>query len=479
MMKHFDEYETVIGLEVHVELDTETKIFCGCKTTFGAAPNTQVCPVCLGFPGTLPVLNEKVVEYAVKAGLALGCEITSIGRQDRKNYFYPDLPKAYQISQSDLPICTKGALEIETNEGKKKIGITRIHIEEDAGKLIHDGSEGTMIDYNRGGVPLIEIVSEPDLRSAEEVKAYLQKLRATLLYHGISSCKMNEGAFRCDVNLSVRKKGATEFGIRTEMKNLNSFSFITKAIENERVRQMKIVSTGGEVNQETRRWDAAKGQSTAMRSKEDAHDYRYFPDPDLMPIVVSEETLRMLKQGMPTLPEDYKRLFVEKFGLKPSVAEQIITSKAVADFFVSCLENTSFHELLGNLTVTEIFRLMSTEEEESALKMDARGFCDLVNLLGEGRITLGIAKKVLTMMWQSGTAAFEIIEAENLWPIIDLDVLMAHGARIMEKMPQIKADYQSGKTQALGAFMGQMMKLTGGKADPAKSEEAFLKLISK
>lgn len=479
MMKHFDEYETVIGLEVHVELDTETKIFCGCKTTFGAAPNTQVCPVCLGFPGTLPVLNEKVVEYAVKAGLALGCEITSIGRQDRKNYFYPDLPKAYQISQSDLPICTKGALEIETNEGKKKIGITRIHIEEDAGKLIHDGSEGTMIDYNRGGVPLIEIVSEPDLRSAEEVKAYLQKLRATLLYLGISSCKMNEGAFRCDVNLSVRKKGATEFGIRTEMKNLNSFSFITKAIENERVRQMKIVSTGGEVNQETRRWDAAKGQSTAMRSKEDAHDYRYFPDPDLMPIVVSEETLRMLKQGMPTLPEDYKRLFVEKFGLKPSVAEQIITSKAVADFFVSCLENTSFHELLGNLTVTEIFRLMSTEEEESALKMDARGFCDLVNLLGEGRITLGIAKKVLTMMWQSGTAAFEIIEAENLWPIIDLDVLMAHGARIMEKMPQIKADYQSGKTQALGAFMGQMMKLTGGKADPAKSEEAFLKLISK
>lgn len=479
MMKHFDEYETVIGLEVHVELDTETKIFCGCKTTFGAAPNTQVCPVCLGFPGTLPVLNEKVVEYAVKAGLALGCEITSIGRQDRKNYFYPDLPKAYQISQSDLPICTKGALEIETNEGKKKIGITRIHIEEDAGKLIHDGSEGTMIDYNRGGVPLIEIVSEPDLRSAEEVKAYLQKLRATLLYLGISSCKMNEGAFRCDVNLSVRKKGATEFGIRTEMKNLNSFSFITKAIENERVRQMKIVSTGGEVNQETRRWVAAKGQSTAMRSKEDAHDYRYFPDPDLMPIVVSEETLRMLKQGMPTLPEDYKRLFVEKFGLKPSVAEQIITSKAVADFFVSCLENTSFHELLGNLTVTEIFRLMSTEEEESALKMDARGFCDLVNLLGEGRITLGIAKKVLTMMWQSGTAAFEIIEAENLWPIIDLDVLMAHGARIMEKMPQIKADYQSGKTQALGAFMGQMMKLTGGKADPAKSEEAFLKLISK
>lgn len=479
MMKHFDEYETVIGLEVHVELDTETKIFCGCKTTFGAAPNTQVCPVCLGFPGTLPVLNEKVVEYAVKAGLALGCEITSIGRQDRKNYFYPDLPKAYQISQSDLPICTKGALEIETNEGKKKIGITRIHIEEDAGKLIHDGSEGTMIDYNRGGVPLIEIVSEPDLRSAEEVKAYLQKLRATLLYLGISSCKMNEGAFRCDVNLSVRKKGATEFGIRTEMKNLNSFSFITKAIENERVRQMKIVSAGGEVNQETRRWDAAKGQSTAMRSKEDAHDYRYFPDPDLMPIVVSEETLRMLKQGMPTLPEDYKRLFVEKFGLKPSVAEQIITSKAVADFFVSCLENTSFHELLGNLTVTEIFRLMSTEEEESALKMDARGFCDLVNLLGEGRITLGIAKKVLTMMWQSGTAAFEIIEAENLWPIIDLDVLMAHGARIMEKMPQIKADYQSGKTQALGAFMGQMMKLTGGKADPAKSEEAFLKLISK
>lgn len=479
MMKHFDEYETVIGLEVHVELDTETKIFCGCKTSFGAAPNTQVCPICLGFPGTLPVLNEKVVEYAIKAGLALGCEITSFGRQDRKNYFYPDLPKAYQISQSDLPLCIKGALEIETADGQKRIGITRIHIEEDAGKLIHDDSEGTMIDYNRGGVPLIEIVSEPDLRSAEEVKAYLQKLRATLLYLGISSCKMNEGAFRCDVNLSVRKKGASEFGTRTEMKNLNSFSFITKAIENERVRQMKIVSSGGEVTQETRRWDAIKGQSTAMRTKEDAHDYRYFPDPDLMPIVVTTETLNALKRGMPTLPEDYKRMFMENFGLKPSVAEQIITSKAVADFFVSCLEKTVYHELLGNLTVTEIFRLMSTEEEDSALRVDANGFCDLVNLMGDGRITLGIAKKVLAMMWQSGKAALELIEAENLWPIVDFDVLLTLGLEIMEKMPQIKADYQNGKTQALGAFMGQMMKLTGGKADPAKSEEAFLRLISK
>ena len=478
MMKDFDIYETVIGLEVHVELATETKIFCGCSTTFGASPNTQVCPVCLGYPGALPVLNGKVVEYAIKAGLALNCEITRHGRQDRKNYFYPDLPKAYQISQSDLPVCVGGSLEIETTEGQKKIGITRIHIEEDAGKLVHDGTEGTLIDYNRGGVPLIEIVSEPDLRSAEEVKAYLQKLRATLIYLGISSCKMNEGAFRCDVNLSVRKKGESSFGTRTEMKNLNSFSFITKAIENERMRQIKVIHSGGTVSQETRRWDAAKGQSTAMRSKEDAHDYRYFPDPDLMPILVSESMLSKIKSEMPDLPEDYKQMFVEKHRIKPAVAEQLITSKALAMFFASCLEKTHYTELLGNLTVTELFRLMAIESEEEAIKVDPDDFCTLVTLVGEARITMGIAKKVLQLMWQTGRSPLDVIEGENLWPIVDPEALMAFGMEILKKMPQIKTDYLGGKTQALGAFMGQMMRLTGGKADPAKSEEIFYKLLS-
>ena len=477
-MKHSGDYEMVIGLEVHVELSTETKIFCGCPTAYGAEPNTQVCPVCLGFPGTLPVLNERVVKSAVKAGLALNCDITMVGKQDRKNYFYPDLPKAYQISQSDLPIGMRGHLDIETAEGAKRIGITRIHIEEDAGKLIHDGSVGTLIDYNRGGVPLIEIVSEPDFRSADEVKAYLQKLRATLRYLDVSTCKMNEGAFRCDVNLSIREKGAEALGTRTEMKNLNSFSFITKAIENEAQRQIKILSAGGVITQETRRWDSDKGQSTAMRSKEDAHDYRYFPDPDLMPIVITETDLKLIRDELPRLPEDYKRDFISAFGIKSTIAEQLITSKVVADYFMECTKLSRHHEMISNLIVTELFRMLSGFEDEREMPLEPSALCELADLVGEERLTLGIAKRVLGEMCRTGKSAVEIIDMADLWPIADYDKLFDLGAEIMIKMPQIKTDYLSGKTQALGAFMGQMMKLTNGKADPKKSELVFHQLIS-
>lgn len=471
------EYEVVIGLEVHVELSTKSKIFCSCGTAFGAAPNTQVCPVCLGMPGTLPVLNGEVVTSAVKAGLGLDCAITPLGKQDRKNYFYPDSPKAYQISQSDLPIALGGHLDIETSGGVKRIGITRLHIEEDAGKLIHDASKGTLIDYNRCGVPLIEIVSEPDLRSAEEVRAYLQKLRATLMFLDISSCKMNEGAFRCDVNLSVREKGAAEFGTRTEMKNLNSFSFISKAIENETQRQIALIKSGGTVIQETRRWDAIKGQSFSMRTKEDAHDYRYFPDPDLMPIAIDDAFLEALKKAMPLLPEDYKRQFISKYGIKSALAELLVSSRVIAEFYEACTGFTTYFDSLGNLIVTDVFRLMGSQEEESTVSVSPKQLGALVSLIGNDKINLSIAKRVLTEMWQSDKMPETIIEANDLWPIVDVEKLTALGKEIIEKMPQIKVDYLSGKTQALGAFMGQMMKVSQGKADPSKTEAVFLELV--
>ncbi|MCD4711991.1 MAG: Asp-tRNA(Asn)/Glu-tRNA(Gln) amidotransferase subunit GatB, partial [Clostridiales bacterium] len=345
----YDEYESVIGVEVHVELNTASKIFCGCSTAFGGDPNTDCCPVCMGLPGTLPVLNDSVVEYAIKAGLATNCEINLYSQMDRKNYFYPDLPKAYQISQNSDPIAVNGYLDVLCDEGLKRVGITRIHMEEDAGKLIHDDTKGTLIDYNRCGVPLIEIVSEPDMRSADEVKSFLQQLRAIVVYLDITTGKMNEGAFRCDVNLSVRKKGVKTLGTRTEMKNLNSFAFVTKAIEVEMKRQIDVLEKGGSIIQETRRWDPAKKASFAMRSKEDAHDYRYFPDPDLMPIVIEQSEIDQIKDDMPMLPEDYKTILIEKYGLKSTLAEQIIANKSVADFTIETIGKVANAELFGNL----------------------------------------------------------------------------------------------------------------------------------
>lgn len=465
------EYEMVLGLEVHVELGTKSKIFCGCSTEIGAPPNTQCCPVCMGLPGSLPVLNEKVVEYATRAGLALNAKITPLGRQDRKNYFYPDLPKAYQVSQSELPIAFDGHMMIE---GGKKIGITRLHIEEDAGKLIHEGDEGTRIDYNRCGVPLIEIVSEPDFRSADEVKSYLQKLRATLMFIGVSECKMNEGAFRCDVNLSVRKKGDTHLGTRTEMKNLNSFAFIVKAIAHEFSRQVTVLERGETVVQETRRWDAAKGMSFAMRTKEDAHDYRYFPDPDLMPIAIDAHWIQEMKKNQPLLPDDYVAKFIQKYGIKPTLAEQLVTVKSIAIFYEQCAQLTTAYELLASIIATEVMRLMDTED---AILVAASELCALVELIDGGKINQSIAKRVLNDMWGTGEKALDIIIRGDLWPVVDLEILSSLGEEIIKKMPQIKRDYLNGKHQALGAFIGQMMKVTGGKADPVLTEKVFIDCV--
>ncbi|MCA0384687.1 MAG: Asp-tRNA(Asn)/Glu-tRNA(Gln) amidotransferase subunit GatB [Firmicutes bacterium] len=467
-------YEVVMGLEVHVELATQTKIFCGCEVAFGAPPNTQVCPVCLGMPGSLPVLNEKVVELALKAALALGCEISEISHQDRKNYFYPDLPKAYQISQNDAPIGKNGRLAIETADGERMIGITRLHIEEDAGKLIHDSSKGTLIDYNRGGVPLIEIVSEPDFRTAEEVKAYLLKLKSTLQYLGVSSCKMNEGAFRCDVNLSVRKVGDPQMGTRTEMKNLNSIAFIVKAIESEALRQIKLLESGDQVVQETRRWDPVKGISTAMRSKENAHDYRYFPDPDLATILLSHEMVNAAKATLPLLPDDYKRLFVLNDGIRPDVAEVLVSDKGLADYYRACAEQTAYKTVLANLLVTEVLRMADKAgDDETVIAIRPEAMVSLVALIGEERINLGIAKRVLSALWESDKRPVQIIDENDWWPLKDLASLEALAEMILKETPQILVDYHNGKTQAFGAFMGQMMKRSQGKADPALSESLF------
>ena len=457
------EYEMVIGLEVHCELKTKTKIFCSCSTAFGAEPNTQCCPVCMGMPGSLPVLNRQVVEYAVKAGMATNCTISRFSKEDRKNYFYPDLPKAYQISQYDLPLCGHGWLDIETANGAKRIGITRIHIEEDAGKLIH-GEDGTGCDYNRCGVPLIEIVSEPDIRSAEEAKAYVQKLRAILLYTGVSDCRMQEGSLRCDVNLSVRKKGESRFGTRTEMKNLNSFQFIVKAIEYEYARQVEVLESGGEVVQETRRFDQASGKTYTMRTKEDADDYRYFPDPDLPPIVLDEETLARWKADIPVLPDERKAMYIGQYGLSPRDAEQLVAEQAVADYFEAAAKQTAYPKTLVGLLTTEIFRLLPADS--AAIPISPAHLARLADLLGEEKINSGTGKKLLGQLWEKDADPAVLAEEQNLWQISDESVLRPLAREAVEKNPRSVADYRKGKVQAIQALVGQCLRATGGQGNP-------------
>ncbi|WP_010168129.1 Asp-tRNA(Asn)/Glu-tRNA(Gln) amidotransferase subunit GatB [Candidatus Epulonipiscium viviparus] len=468
-------YEMVIGLEVHCELNTETKIFCGCKTTFGAEPNTQVCPVCMGMPGTLPVLNEKVVNYAIKAGLATKCKIRAVSKQDRKNYFYPDLPKAYQISQFDEPLCERGYIEIETEGGAKKIGITRIHIEEDAGKLIHDKEKGTFIDSNRCGVPLIEIVSEPDMRSSLEAVAYFKKLRAIILYTGISDCKMNEGSLRCDVNLSVRKKGEEKFGTRTEMKNLNSFTFIQKAIEYEFKRQVDIVKAGGEVVQETRRYDQATGKTYSMRTKEDSNDYRYFPDPDLAPIVTSKEKIQKLKKEIPPLPDERKQKYMQNYGLNAYDAELLTNEKEVANYFEKAAVYAKNKKILANLIITEVLKMV----EDDKIKISYKSIADISNLASGDKINSSVAKKLIKDAWDKNIDVNKYVEENDLLQINDKVLLKKLVLEAIKADPKSVAAYKAGKSIVIKSFIGKIMGKTGGRANPVVVSKLLEKELSK
>ena len=476
-----EDYEVIIGLEVHAELSTKTKIFCSCPTKFGAAPNTQTCPICMAMPGTLPVLNEKVVEYAVKAGLATNCEISRNSKNDRKNYFYPDLPKAYQISQYDKPLCEHGYVEIDTKEGKKKIRLTRIHIEEDAGKLNHDEfAGGSLVDLNRAGVPLIEIVSEPDLRSSEEVEAYLRRLKSILEYIEVSDCKMQEGSFRADVNVSVRKKGDSKLGTRTEMKNMNSFRSITRAIEYEIDRQIDVIEDGGEVEQETLRWDDVSGKTFPMRDKEDAQDYRYFPDPDLVAIKLSEEYIENIKNTLPELPESRKERYLKEYGLSEKDANIITASKYLSDLFEGAIKVCHNPKAVNNWIISDISRILNeTEMEPIEIPFDSKQLGKLIILIDKGTISTSIAKKVLVEMFEHPRDPEDIIDEKGWVQISDEGAIKEVVLKVLEANPQSIADYKAGKDRALGFLVGQAMKETRGKANPQMLNQMFLEELKK
>lgn len=473
------EYEVVIGLEVHVELATKTKIFCGCSTAFGGAPNTHTCPVCTGMPGSLPVLNKQVVEYAMAVGIATNCDITRHGKFDRKNYFYPDNPQNYQISQLYLPICRNGYVEIETEQGTKKIGIHEIHMEEDAGKLIHDEwDDVSLVDFNRSGVPLIEIVSEPDMRSAEEVIAYLEKLRMLIQYLGASDCKLQEGSMRADVNLSLREKGTTEFGTRTEMKNLNSFTAITHAIKGEIERQSDLLDAGKAVVQETRRWDDTKGESYAMRSKEDAQDYRYFPDPDLIPIDISEAWLEEIRSRQPEFRDAKKKRYAEEFGLPEYDIDQITSEKALADIFEETTAICNQPKKVSNWLMVETMRLLKEHEMDATdIKFSAQHLADLIGLVDKKVINQPVAKEIFEHMFTDDVDPTAYVEEHGLKQESDEGALKAVVEKVMADNPKSVADYRGGKEKAIGALVGQTMKAMGGKADPAVVTKLLKELL--
>ena len=473
------QYETVIGLEVHVELATKTKIFCSCSTEFGGAPNTHTCPVCTGMPGSLPVLNRQVVEYALAVGLAVNCEINQYCRFDRKNYFYPDNPQNYQISQLYLPICHDGLVEIETAAGKKKVGIHEIHMEEDAGKLIHDEWEDcSLVDYNRSGVPLIEIVSEPDMRSADEVIAYLEKLRLIIQYLGASDCKLQEGSMRADVNLSVREAGALEFGTRTEMKNLNSFKAIARAIEGERKRQIELLEDGKKVVQETRRWDDNKESSRAMRSKEDAKDYRYFPDPDLPPVTISDAWIQEIKDRQPELKTEKMARYQEEYGLSAYDADIITEAKHMADIFEATVSLCGKPKEAANWLMVEAMRLLKEEAlEPEAIRFSPENLAKLIVLVDNGTINRTVAKEVFEKIFAEDIDPEAYVEENGLKVVNDEGALRAVIREVIAANPQSVTDYHNGKERARGFLVGQTMRAMKGKADPAMVNKVLEELL--
>ncbi|OPL08724.1 MAG: glutamyl-tRNA amidotransferase [delta proteobacterium ML8_F1] len=459
-------YETVIGLEIHVELNTKSKIFCSCSTAFGAEPNVNTCPVCIGLPGVLPVLNEEVVHLAVKAGNALGCEINLINKMDRKNYFYPDLPKAYQISQFDLPICTGGFVEVTAQGEKTRVNLTRIHIEEDAGKLIHLEDEAyTLVDYNRGGVPLIEIVTEPDIRSAEEAVAFLKQLRSILVYSGISDCRMEQGSMRADVNISLRKAGTSVLNTKVEIKNMNSIKEVYKAIKKEESRQLQLYSygEGHKVVQETRRWDQAKGRTLAMRSKEDAHDYRYFPEPDLPPVRIDREWVLQIRSSLPELPVDRKKRMMAAYGLRETDVDILIEEKMIADFFEATVALSREPRESANWIITEVLRVMKNQEK---VPLTPEQLSDLILEVKKGTVSRTAAKEVFEALINQEKSTGALIEGMGLNQISSAQTLEAVIEEVIEEFPQALSDYRAGRTQSFGFLMGQCMKATKGKGNP-------------
>lgn len=480
------DYQLVCGCEVHVELSTRTKIFCGCENRFGAEPNSLVCPICLGLPGVLPVLNKTVVEYAAKAGLALNCQIAPYSKFDRKQYFYPDLDKAYQISQYDLPICVGGHLDIKLSDGStKRIGITRIHIEEDAGKLLHSGAGGqigaaetSLVDYNRAGVPLIEIVSEPDIRTAEEAVAYLDALKEILRYINVSDCNMEEGSLRCDANISVMKKGAGKFGTRVEVKNMNSFSNVAKAIESEVERQVELIEGGGTVQMATRSWDAEKGVTRAMRSKEEAHDYRYFPEPDLVPLELSKDYLEGIRKSLPELPEAKRARLIAEYAIPEYDAGVLSAEAALADYFEAAAKASGNAKAASNWVMTELLAVLKAknlgigQSPVSAAHLGA-----MVKMIEDKVISGKIAKDVFAKMAEGGGDPKLIVEKEGLTQVTDSGAIGGFVKQAMEANPKIVEEFRAGKEAVLGFMVGQVMKLSKGKANPGLVNELLRKMM--
>lgn len=462
-------YEAVIGLEVHVQLKTESKIFCGCATAFGAEPNTHVCPVCLGYPGVLPVLNEAALELTLKAGLMIGCRVAERSRFARKNYFYPDLPKNYQISQYELPLCVGGSIEIEMDGERKRIRITRAHLEEDAGKLIHaEGGRGdSSVDFNRTGHPLLEIVSEPDISSPEEAFTYLKELKLTLQYAGVSDCDMEKGSLRCDANVSLRPRGASGLGVKAEVKNLNSFRAVQKALAYEIERQAGVLDEGGRVLQETRLWDEDKGMTRSMRSKEESHDYRYFPEPDLVPIAVGRERVEELCLALPEAPLKRRDRFVEEYGIPSYDTEVLTAEKTLADYFEACVEAGAGPKAASNMVMGELLRMVKENGQPlDRCRVRPRGIAGLIGLVDDGTISATMGKDVLEEMFSTGKEAREIVEGRGLAQISDTAELEKIADEVIADNPKPAADYREGKKKAIGFLMGQVMKATRGTANP-------------